>query len=439
MNLRATAVAAAAFVVLTLPAGAVAKPVDADLKVRGSSLSPTSLVPGGSVTAKFVVLNPSKVAAPKSKTRLLLSIDSRSDSSDTVLGTVATAKVAARNKTKVSGAVLIPDRIIAGSYRLIACADSGRKVSESDEKNNCRTLPGTLLIRPVTGPTGGTGPTGPTGPTGSTQPTGPTGPTQPTGPTGPTGPNGTTSPLTFSPSTLTLGSLAYSFTNDEAFAARRQLLLTNPNSTAALPLSVQALGYQNSSLTSFFAIDEAIEGHPGCGEGLRLQPGASCGLTVDWAPRHHSGDLNGQVNITEAGTTRSMATMRVTASYLVRPYFSGGVPSFSAGRGIKDRDVIRVTNFGDVPDAVSYVINSRPSDALARFNVDPTRTNTCQGSIQPGGSCEIPVYFCSDTSGTFRSSFQLTGSGGRNDELVELRGTVPDDSDPGLCAGIFDP
>ena len=101
-------------------------------------------------------------AQKQSVTALYLSKDAKLDVFDTPLGARTLAKLRAGRISKGAVAVKLPKAAAAGSYRIFACADARRRLTERSELNNCRSIK--LAISPVKPPGGKPGGGGPGGP-----------------------------------------------------------------------------------------------------------------------------------------------------------------------------------------------------------------------------------------------------------------------------------
>ena len=148
------------FVVLAAAPLAEAATPRADLTAGAPAGLPTAAEPGAALTLRFAVKNAGRARAKRSFARLFLSKDAKKSKDDLPLG--ARSKVGAlrprkTEKEKVRG--VVPAFAGAGLYRVIACADEGKKVRERSERNNCRASRGTLRVE-LPAPGGGGGPPG---------------------------------------------------------------------------------------------------------------------------------------------------------------------------------------------------------------------------------------------------------------------------------------
>jgi hypothetical protein len=106
----------------------------------------TGFVSGDRITASASVKNKGSHKARRSHTTFLLSRDAIVSGDDLVLGTAGTVKIRPKRSKTSSGSFTVPAAAGAGSYRLIACADSGRKIKERKEGNNCKASRGTVVV-----------------------------------------------------------------------------------------------------------------------------------------------------------------------------------------------------------------------------------------------------------------------------------------------------
>ena len=122
---------------VTAPGAHAAPKKRPDLRVTKVAVSVTAVDRGGTLTIAETTANRGRAAARASQTAYLLSADIR-------LGTdarLATRRVPALRAGRSSSgrrSVALPAAVPAGTYHVLACADSARKVRESRETNNCR-------------------------------------------------------------------------------------------------------------------------------------------------------------------------------------------------------------------------------------------------------------------------------------------------------------
>jgi len=113
--------------------------VGPDLIVSAFS-PPSSIATGVSVNVNNTILNQGGGAAAASTARFYLSASSAVHATDPVVGTRTVAALPAGQSDTAAVAILIPSGTAAGSYWLIAVADDGNVVPETNETNNTRAL-----------------------------------------------------------------------------------------------------------------------------------------------------------------------------------------------------------------------------------------------------------------------------------------------------------
>jgi probable HAF family extracellular repeat protein len=130
-----------------LASGSTIQVVRPDLLETTVSDPPTSLAPGGKFTVTDTVLNPSGVWAGASTTRYYLSLNEAKDAGDVLLnGTRNVVALAAGVSSAGSKLVTVPLGTALGTYRLLACADDLKKVTETNEVNNCAVATTSLVV-----------------------------------------------------------------------------------------------------------------------------------------------------------------------------------------------------------------------------------------------------------------------------------------------------
>ena len=147
--LRAVALAMAVALALAAGVAAAGKP-RADLKPTRVAPDAQSVAVGASVRVRLAMKNAGRKRARRSVTRFLLSRDRKRSRDDLRMGT---SKLRALKPGKTSRRVL-KLKIPAGTppatgYRMLACADSKKKVRERNERNNCRASRRTLTVANV--------------------------------------------------------------------------------------------------------------------------------------------------------------------------------------------------------------------------------------------------------------------------------------------------
>ena len=134
---RTTAVA----IVLTLAAGAAeaAARDRPDLTVGAVADPPAFAAPGSTFTAEDVTVNGGRRRASRSWTGYRLSPAG-------LVGGRPVPALLRRQRSRGSAMVTVPSWIADGAYRLVACADALHTVRERDERDNCRSPAGLLVV-----------------------------------------------------------------------------------------------------------------------------------------------------------------------------------------------------------------------------------------------------------------------------------------------------
>ncbi len=135
-NTRSRAAVCAALAMLCVAATAQAAGAP-DLTVA-KLVAPQSADAGGQLTA-VVTTHDAGQRAGASTTGLYLSLDRRLGKGDIRLaGTGHVAALRPGKDVRVTIRAVVPKRVVAGAYYLLACADADKRVRERDEKNDCR-------------------------------------------------------------------------------------------------------------------------------------------------------------------------------------------------------------------------------------------------------------------------------------------------------------
>ncbi|HET8949333.1 MAG TPA: CARDB domain-containing protein, partial [Solirubrobacteraceae bacterium] len=122
-----------------------------DLKISKLDVN-GSPAAGQSLTVALAVRNAGRRRAQASATAVVLSRDGRRSRDDRRLGTGKVKPLAAGKAGKATLKLAVPAGTAPGAYRVIACADSAKRVKESDERNNCRTAAVTVVSGAFGGP-----------------------------------------------------------------------------------------------------------------------------------------------------------------------------------------------------------------------------------------------------------------------------------------------
>jgi uncharacterized repeat protein (TIGR01451 family) len=120
-----------------------------DLVQTAVSNPPASAQIGTSFTVTDTVQNQGAAAAGASTTRYYLSLDSRKSNGDKLLtGSRAMPMLTPGAESTGTTSVTIGATIPPGTYFLLACADDLKKVTESQEGNNCRAAVTQIIAQP---------------------------------------------------------------------------------------------------------------------------------------------------------------------------------------------------------------------------------------------------------------------------------------------------
>ena len=123
----------------------------ADLVVTRTLPQANEVVAGNRLVVRFTTRNRGSRSAPRATTRFHLSSDRRPGRGDLVLaGELKTPGLRPGRSSTGVARVTVPSATPAGRYFVIACADSGRKVRERSEGNNCRSSRRRLTITATT-------------------------------------------------------------------------------------------------------------------------------------------------------------------------------------------------------------------------------------------------------------------------------------------------
>jgi subtilase family serine protease len=123
-------------------ARARAKP---DLVVSSISNPPTIVFRGNSFQVRDRTRNRGNATAGRTVTQYYLM--SRSDGQRTPAGRRSVARLGPGRASSGAGTVRALPSLAFGTYSLVACADAGRAVRESNERDNCRTAATTVIVK----------------------------------------------------------------------------------------------------------------------------------------------------------------------------------------------------------------------------------------------------------------------------------------------------
>ena len=111
---------------------------------------PTAVALGGTFPVTDTVQNDSLYPASASRVQYYLSLDTVKGTTDKLLSGFRAVPILAAGATSSGGilgtTLVVPTNTPPGSYFLMACADDGRQVVESDENHNCRPSTGKVEV-----------------------------------------------------------------------------------------------------------------------------------------------------------------------------------------------------------------------------------------------------------------------------------------------------
>jgi CARDB len=145
-------------VVTALAAGtpaAVASPVHAKPAKPSAELVAKQVAAAASSTRISVgtaVKNKGNEKAPASAVTFYLSRDRKLSSDDRTVGSTTVGKIKPKRFKTTTGIFNLPAGLTAGSYFVVACADSGRAVKERKEDNNCKGAVTPVQVAATTNP-----------------------------------------------------------------------------------------------------------------------------------------------------------------------------------------------------------------------------------------------------------------------------------------------
>ena len=138
------AVATALSALAASPAGAAHR--RADLRISTLSAPSSAVTAGSAVRVRVATRNAGGRRARRSSTRLYLSHDARRSRADRRLLAIRIGALAPRRSRRRTLRPLVPSGTAPGRYRLLACADAARTVTERRERNNCRVARRVLTV-----------------------------------------------------------------------------------------------------------------------------------------------------------------------------------------------------------------------------------------------------------------------------------------------------
>ena len=119
---------------------------DPDLAMTSLVVPTKPAAAGGSVPVAATVTNPGIFSTPVSLTGFYLTKNGLRDSNSRLLAQLPLPSIPAAGAFVQNVTLSIPANTTAGSYRMMACADDGNSVTETDETNNCATAALTIAL-----------------------------------------------------------------------------------------------------------------------------------------------------------------------------------------------------------------------------------------------------------------------------------------------------
>ncbi len=251
------------------------------------SVSKGSAVRAGTTLAVNATVKNGKVKVRATKLALLASRDAKRSKDDRPLGSAAVKAIKA-SKTQVVRAKVSIAAVPAGTWRLLACADSGSALKEKSETNNCRAIATFVVAAAVPTPT----PSQPTPAPSTPAPATPAVPTPtsttpttttPSTPTDSTPPDTT---ITAGPTgTVTADAVTLSFSSSEAGSTFECQLDLNGYSACASPLTLNDLpgGLRHFDVRAKDAAGN-VDASPATREWTLVRPAPAPGPTDAAAP-----------------------------------------------------------------------------------------------------------------------------------------------------------
>jgi subtilase family serine protease len=142
-------VTALALILQATATGSTHKKGRPDLLETSVTNPPASVAPGESFTETDVVKNRGRGNAHASVTRYYLD----SGTTRLVAGSRPVASLKQGQANKGTARLFVPKTAAIGAYSVMACADAGNVVKESNETNNCRDAGAKLLVHEPPPPT----------------------------------------------------------------------------------------------------------------------------------------------------------------------------------------------------------------------------------------------------------------------------------------------
>jgi hypothetical protein len=218
-----------------------------------------------------------------------------------------------------------------------------------------------------------------------------------------TGSGAGTSPLSFSPATLTFTTQAVGTTS-----AAKSIMVTNSSGSA---ITLNSLGATNGFTVA------GGSGSP-CSAGLNLAAGASCSLSVTFAPTLGTvGAISGGITITDTAAigTQVIDVKGTAALPLTIAPASLAFPAQTVGTSSAPKTLTLTNNL-----ATALPITIAGS---GDFAATPGSTTPCGASLAAHAKCTVNVTFTPTATGTRSGTVGITDSGNPGAQTVTATGT----------------
>jgi subtilase family serine protease len=130
-------------------AGATVTVTRPDLVTSAASAPPTTAARGSKLQITDTAQNLGAIKTPSTRMRYYLSLDGVKGAGDRLLtGSRGVPGLAPGGSHSATATLTVPTATPVGTYFVLVCADDTNNVVETDEKNNCKASPGTMMVTP---------------------------------------------------------------------------------------------------------------------------------------------------------------------------------------------------------------------------------------------------------------------------------------------------
>lgn len=392
----------------------------ANLKPFGGTTIAGAAEAGSTLGVGVHIRNSGAIAARVSTTEFVLSTNGTRDAADTRLSTQSTKPLKKRASVHLKPTLSIPSSA-AGTYYVLACADSGKKVKESNERDNCMTLGSALSITaPATDDDDDDDDS--RDPATSTPPVAPTTPTTPA----------PAQIFSFSHNTIDLGSLPVSASEQEVNATKTIVTVTNVSNAPSpdfeiVPRRTSHPSDQYPQRAAHIGI-----GPNYCVNHQVLQPGQQCIFEASWPGNTQGGLHTGAFDLRDNNGYGwpVVATVPVTTGVSSRSWFNVSDKGFSGYNDIIAHKDIVLTNVGNIAVDSTNVSLSAATGATGdggfRIKYGPDTTCKTAGMIDPGETCTVRIEFCTsnDVSAVYSDHWSVRLTNGAESWPLSPVGTI---------------